>query len=101
MVDNINIPKILSPLSSTAKTRKVSRDQGDKQQRSFYKHLKGDEGEDENNTGSDQDIETEEIEDIYERTEESQILKSAQIKRPEKENEGEDDTHGRLIDILV
>ena len=101
MVDNINIPKILSPLSSTAKPRKVSRDQADTQQRPFYRQLKEEEEEDKKNKKSPQDIEIEEIEDVYERTTESLIIRGTETHRPDKGKEDEDETQGKLIDILV
>lgn len=102
MVDNINIPKILSPLSSSAKPRKVSGDQGDSQQRSFYRQLK-EEDEEEKERKSPQDIEVEEVEDAYERTSESHIIEDIESQRVDKgrQSEREDETHGKLIDILV
>jgi len=99
MVENIHMPKQLSPLSFTAKVKNVKHDKEDMNRRQFEKQLK-EEGEEKNGK---QEGRPKSQETAYENHATGDNIEDKGTKKKVSidDKEDSDSTYGRLLDIIV
>ena len=98
MAENIHLEKVLFPLSSTARVRRLQGGRGDTGKRHFTgQPLKGDEKDRERDKSGERDKEFEAQDGLYEKG----VKPRTPGEGAEKKREEDGDGHGKVIDIHI